>query len=578
MILLPRQFWSQPQTPVTVHWSNPLARNLQAVILPTSNQIIARAGAWSTSSTPPSVVNRLPGRSLQLTGSTGYWNAPAGAWVNAGTSWTLFAVATLRVTSTDNAIIGIANAIGSNIQDRSIYVTNTNVIGAYVFDGSQRTATGTTTLTTNKPFTIAAKAALEGGANRFAVFLNGNVEASLVPSTLGYTGYTTPTIVSGYGAGTAPTMGSSVDLSLAFVFSRGLSDAEIRILSDNPWQIFKKEPTKLFAGTAASGAQTLTPSLFTNTNSFYTPTVTAGAVTLTPALFTNSNAFYSAIVSQGGVILQPDLFTNTNSFYSATVTVGAVTLTPDLYTNTNSFYSPTVTSTVTLTPDLYTNGQTFYTPTVTQGAAPQTLTPALYTNTNTFYSATVIPGAVTLTPALFTNTNAFYSPTVVQATLQTLAPDLFVNANTIFLPVVDDGTRVVSIADVGAEDERRKKRQKKRDKEFALLKQEQSKLRQEIERVIDPVVEQSQPVIVSPTDREVRVLSVSGTQVAVTVPESFDAAQIAREIAQIFEQSRIQATVVERAAQTQQALTQAQEQYRRKMKRRRDDELLLLMD
>jgi hypothetical protein len=232
----------------------------------------------------------------------------------------------------------------------------------------------------------------------------------------------------------------------------------------------------------------------------------------------------------------------------------------------------------TLTPSLYTNDQTFFSPTVTQSGATQTLTPGLYTNDQTFYAPTVSTGAVTITPDLFTNTQSFYSPTIVQATIQTLLPDLFVNANIIFPPTIDDGTRVVSIADVGAEDQRRKKRQKKRDEEFASLKAEKDKLRQEIERVIDPVVEQNQPVVVAPSKRQVRVLSVSGRQAAIAVPDAFNAADVAREVAGILEQSRIQATVVQRAAQAQRALEQAQEEFRRKMKRRRDDELLLLMD
>lgn len=36
------------------------------------------------------------------------------------------------------------------------------------------------------------------------------------------------------------------------------------------------------SGAAAGGTQTLTPSLFTNSQTFYSATVTPGAVTLTP--------------------------------------------------------------------------------------------------------------------------------------------------------------------------------------------------------------------------------------------------------------------------------------------------------
>lgn len=165
------------------------------------------------------------------------------------------------------------------------------------------------------------------------------------------------------------------------------------------------------------GAQTLTPSLFTNSNTFYAPTVAPGSVTLTPGLFTSAPTFYAATVSQGGTqTLTPSLFTNTNTFYSPTVTPGAVTLTPSLFTNSSTFYAATV----------------------TRGTI--TLTPGLFTNSSTFYAATVTKGAVTLSPALFTNASVFYSPTVALASFaQTLLPSLFANDNTFYAATITGG-------------------------------------------------------------------------------------------------------------------------------------------
>lgn len=142
---------------------------------------------------------------------------------------------------------------------------------------------------------------------------------------------------------------------------------------------------------AASGAQTLTPSLFTNTQTFYAPTVTRGAVSLAPSLFTNTQTFYGPTVS-ATYGLTPALFTNTQTFYAATVTPGAVTLAPDLFTNSQTFYAATVVNGVSLAPSLVTNTQTFYGPTVTVGAV--TLAPDLFANDNTFFGATVTGGAV----------------------------------------------------------------------------------------------------------------------------------------------------------------------------------------
>lgn len=82
-------------------------------------------------------------------------------------------------------------------------------------------------------------------------------------------------------------------------------------------------------------SQTLTPSRFDNSQTFYGPTVTAGAVGLTAARFDNSQTFYAATVTAGAVALAPSLFTNSQTFYAHTITQagGAQTLTPALFTN-----------------------------------------------------------------------------------------------------------------------------------------------------------------------------------------------------------------------------------------------------
>lgn len=268
------------------------------------------------------------------------------------------------------------------------------------------------------------------------------------------------------------------------VFNRALSDDEAQSLSSNPWQVY--EPQRVIVPVIAAGTQTLTPALYTNTNTFYNATVST-STTLTPALYTNTNTFYGPTVSStyallpslytnnnvfygptvsatyalspslytntntfygptvtvGTVTLSPSLYTNTNTFYSAVVSQGGVVLQPDLYTNTNTFYSPTVTTgAVTLLPSLYTNANTFYSPTITVGAV--TLLPSLYSNTNTFYSATVTLGGATqtLTPALYSNTNVFYSPTVTVGTV-TLLPSLYTNTNEFYSPTVSQAGTVI---------------------------------------------------------------------------------------------------------------------------------------
>jgi hypothetical protein len=146
-----------------------------------------------------------------------------------------------------------------------------------------------------------------------------------------------------------------------------------------------------FAPTITTGSVTLTPSLFTNSQSFFAPTIT-GSITLTPSLFTNSQSFFAPTTSPGAVTLTPALFSNAQTFFAATVSPGAVTLSPPLFTNSQTFHSPTLTASITLTPALFTNAQIFYTPTVVGQTAEQELLPSLFTNSHQFFAFEVSIG------------------------------------------------------------------------------------------------------------------------------------------------------------------------------------------
>lgn len=219
-----------------------------------------------------------------------------------------------------------------------------------------------------------------------------------------------------------------------------------------------------YSATVTTGAVDLTPSLFTNSNSFYTHVVAQPAATqdLTPSLFTNSNSFYTQTVTTGVVDLTPGLFSNSNTFYTQTVSTGAVDLTPSLFSNSNSFYTHVITTgTVDLTPSLFSNSNTFYTQTISLAATDawacawgtawsnawgdtssctvsQNLSPSLFTNSNSFFTHVITTGVVDLTPSLFTNSNTFYTHTVATGSVD-LTPDLFSNSNAFYTHVISLG-------------------------------------------------------------------------------------------------------------------------------------------
>jgi hypothetical protein len=187
-----------------------------------------------------------------------------------------------------------------------------------------------------------------------------------------------------------------------------------------------------YAPTVAFPAQALTPDLFSNAQTFHSPTV-AATYDLTPALHVNAQTFHASTVAPGSVDLTPSLHSNAQTFYAPAVAPGAVDLTPSLYTNSQTFHSPTVeleaAGAQDLTPSLFTNSQTFHGPTVAAGAVG--LAPSLFTNAQVFHAATVTPGAVDLTPSLISNAQTFYGPTVQAAGgTQDLTPSLFTNTQT----------------------------------------------------------------------------------------------------------------------------------------------------
>lgn len=186
--------------------------------------------------------------------------------------------------------------------------------------------------------------------------------------------------------------------------------------------------------------QTLTPSLFTNTNTFHSPTVTAvvPAQSLTQAArLTNANAFYDVTIAIGAVNLAPIKVINANTFYSSTVSVGTVNLSAARFDNQNTFYTHDV---IEGAFDLhqiarFDNSSAFYSPSVAAGTV--TLSPSIYTNTNIFYSLDIIEGGNDLHQiARFNNANTFYPLDVEEGQYDLHQNSRLNNSNTFYSAVV----------------------------------------------------------------------------------------------------------------------------------------------
>lgn len=129
------------------------------------------------------------------------------------------------------------------------------------------------------------------------------------------------------------------------------------------------------------GDVTLTASLFTNTNTFYSPTV-AASYTLEPGLFADGDTFYSPTVAASYDLI-PALYSDDDTFYSATVTA-SYELTPALFVDADTFYTPVVTTAYDLFAPHYSDADTFY-----EHGAVRIIEPAHFANSNVFYPAQI---------------------------------------------------------------------------------------------------------------------------------------------------------------------------------------------
>ena len=408
---------SQPQGPVEIDWSNPITRGLIYADYPgaAKNLSVTGVGKYGRESTFRGQVSSDPRLS------------------SASFSFYLL-FKTEASLGSQGCVIG-RGSTSNDYNNRGFGFSPTHSAPAYsgaFYCGDSYTIIGKPTgaaLSADTNYSIAGTCdGAYGRAYNNGILSAGPVSVSSID--------TTANLVINKSSGVNPSADDSQN-KIYFVgyWNRALSDTEVRSISQNPWQIFKPVPRRIFVPVATSGNATLYPSLYTNDQTYYAPTVSqsGGAQTLTPSLFTGSQDFYAATVSATKTLTQA-LYQNAQEFYSPTLSA-TYSLAPTLHTNTSSFFAPTVVpGTVTLAPSLFTNDQSYYSHVLNQAGGPQNVAPNLYTNSSTFYSHTLAPGAVSLAPSLYSNDQTFYSLTLT--TTKTLTASLHTNDQTFFGPVV----------------------------------------------------------------------------------------------------------------------------------------------
>jgi hypothetical protein len=206
--------------------------------------------------------------------------------------------------------------------------------------------------------------------------------------------------------------------------------------TSNPTLAVSGDSAGLFLVLVEVSTQTLTPTLFTNTASFFAPTVAPQPVTLLPARYNSSSSFFAATVFPQAVTLLPSLFSSVSSFFAATVTQSQALTQTVTFVNTSSFFSPALS--LTLLAARYNSASSFFTPVVSPGAVTLTQTVRL-NNSSSFFVPVVSPQPVTLTQTVrFDNSSSFF-PATVSLAGQSLAPSRLDNLSSFFSAVVSFG-------------------------------------------------------------------------------------------------------------------------------------------
>jgi hypothetical protein len=189
-------------------------------------------------------------------------------------------------------------------------------------------------------------------------------------------------------------------------------------------------------GDGGGATQNLAPSLYTNSNTFFTHAISVGAVNLSPSLYSDADTFFTHAIS-ATITLSPSLYTDADTFFTHAISVGAVNLSPSLYSDADTFFTHAISvGAVNLSPSLFTDADTFFTHTLTNGGI--VLEPSLYSDADTFFTHAISVGAVNLSPSLYTDADTFFTHAITQGgAQQDLTADLFENANTFYQHTVE---------------------------------------------------------------------------------------------------------------------------------------------
>jgi hypothetical protein len=192
----------------------------------------------------------------------------------------------------------------------------------------------------------------------------------------------------------------------------------------------------------------VTPSLFADSDAFFTPALSVGAVNITPVLFVDPDSPRMALVTGGGA--QPTMagrINDADSFFVPGLATGTVNIAPVKFTDTDVFFDPI--TVLFVGPTKFTDADAVFSPVV---LAVSDIQPALFVDSDVLYTPLLVAAAVNISPFLlmdadilrmpsvgskvdigfFADSSTFFSPIVVQR--NDLFPDKIIDTDRLFAP------------------------------------------------------------------------------------------------------------------------------------------------
>ena len=258
--------WTQqPQVATEIDWGNPITRGLVIA----ENHSNPRLDAFNAPT-------KKVGPSYRGSGgvATRFVSASSQYFKQSNTKLTNYPLTFLSVFQrASRPFDGILIGIGAGTNRQILYVNQDNIACFSGAGGTTAQAASTNTeLGMYGPGDARCAVGVVSAANSRSVYLDG-VSVGFDSTTVS-TGASNTAVIGCYWNNDAPSAYFNGDIYLSLAWNRALTDAEIRNISQNPWQIFKPIPRYIFApSSAATGDGTGIGSLYAITLS--SPTATA---------------------------------------------------------------------------------------------------------------------------------------------------------------------------------------------------------------------------------------------------------------------------------------------------------------